>query len=75
MPVLHVVYFEPQVNSSTIQDFHFPSEHSRPENQGKKSRTFHEAWEHCLLSGIVPAALLQAGVAQPTAESNQRKQR
>jgi len=22
--VLHVVYFEPQVNSSTIQDLHFP---------------------------------------------------
>jgi len=22
--VLHIVYFEPRVNSSTIQDFHFP---------------------------------------------------
>jgi len=34
MPVLHIVYPEAPVNSSTNQDFYF--------------RTFQEAWEPCV---------------------------
>jgi len=55
MLVLHVVYFELPVNSSAIQDLHFPvlsrtlSFHFRTfqglEIPGKKSRTFQDAWE------------------------------
>jgi len=46
MLVLHVVYFEPPVNSLTIKDLHlqyFPG----PGNPGKKSRTFQDAREPC----------------------------
>jgi len=52
--LLHVVYTESNVNSSTIRDFHF-SELSRtklmsqiipgPGKLRKKPRTFHMAWE------------------------------
>jgi len=53
--VLHVVYFEPPVNSSTIQGLHFPvlsrtvsfhfQDFPGPGKSREKSRTFQDAWE------------------------------